>query len=243
VIADPRFRRLAPDYAFAIHNLPGLPLGAAALAEGPVNCASRGLQIRFRGRTAHAAEPERGVSPMAAVTALMPGLGALAERVAEETGDLAMATVTHARLGAAAFGVAPGEAEIWVTLRTLLDGQMAALDNAVRALVERLAAQYGIASEVVVSDDFRHCENSRAAVAILRRTLDRLGIAHCSSGLPMRASEDFGRFSDQAESAMLFLGAGEDSPALHNPDYDFPDALISQGVAILHGVARQLLDG
>ena len=27
VLADPRFGELAPDYAFALHNLPGLPLG------------------------------------------------------------------------------------------------------------------------------------------------------------------------------------------------------------------------
>src|SRR3546814_16928108 len=42
VIADPRFREIAPDLALSLHNLPGLPFGEAVLSEGPVNCASRG---------------------------------------------------------------------------------------------------------------------------------------------------------------------------------------------------------
>ena len=119
----------------------------------------------------------------------------------------------------------------------------AALDAAVRALVADVATVHRLKPEIFVSDDFRHCENSPAAVALLRRALERRGIAHGPSGLPMRASEDFGRFGDRAESAMLFLGAGEDRPALHNSDYDFPDALIPQGVGIFHDVARQLLKG
>ena len=51
-------------------------------------------------------------------------------------------------------------------------------------------------------------------------------------GLPMRPSEDFGQFSHTARAAMLFLGAGTDHPALHNPDYDFPDDLLPLGVRI-----------
>jgi len=48
----------------------------------------------------------------------------------------------------------------------------------------------------------------------------------------MRASEDFGRYGDQAKAAMMLLGAGEHSPALHNPDYDFPDQIIETGARI-----------
>ncbi len=40
----------------------------------------------------------------------------------------------------------------------------------------------------------------------------------------MRGSEDFGRFGQQAPAAMFFLGAGENRPDPHNPDYDFADA-------------------
>jgi metal-dependent amidase/aminoacylase/carboxypeptidase family protein len=34
--------------------------------------------------------------------------------------------------------------------------------------------------------------------------------------------EDFGLFTQHYPGAMFGLGSGTDSPALHNPDYDFP---------------------
>ena len=59
--------------------------------------------------------------------------------------------------------------------------------------------------------------------------------------LPMRASEDFGRFGKVARSAMLFLGAGETHASLHNPDYDYPDELIGIGARVFMRTLRQLL--
>lgn len=45
----------------------------------------------------------------------------------------------------------------------------------------------------------------------------------------IRWSEDFGQFTNLYCGALFGLGAGEDTPALHNPDYDFPDQLIAIG--------------
>ena len=44
------------------------------------------------------------------------------------------------------------------------------------------------------------------------------------------------------KSAMLCLGPGEAHPALHQPDYDFPDDLIPVGARIFDRNARDLLD-
>jgi len=40
---------------------------------------------------------------------------------------------------------------------------------------------------------------------------------------------------------MFGLGAGETAPALHNPDYDFPDGLIGSGGAMFRRIITQLL--
>ncbi len=240
VIADPRFVGLRPDLAFSWHNLPGLPRGAVALAEGPVNCASRGMRITLTGRTAHASQPENGRSPMQAMAGLMPALAALAPGGALGPG-YAMITVTHARLGERAFGVAPGEAEIWATLRTMVDADMDRLRLAAEALAQQAAEAAGLALTVSYEDVFDHCENAPAAVALLRRALDAEGIAHGPGDLPMRGSEDFGRFGQTTPAAMFFLGAGVDHASLHNPDYDFPDDLIAIGARVMLRTVRDVL--
>lgn len=228
VIEDARFDTLGADMAVSLHNMPGLPLGAVALKEGPVNCASRGLRVRLWGRTAHASEPEKGVSPGLALARLIADFGALSRDLPTEHPDFRLATVTHARLGVPAFGVAPGEGEIMVTLRTLLDDRMAALEAEARALVARAAT--GLTADITVHEAFGHCVNAPEAVALLERATQ--GCRRVSEGMPMRASEDFGRFGADMPAAMLFLGAGETCPPLHAPDYDFPDALIGTGADI-----------
>ncbi|SMC60558.1 amidohydrolase [Rhizobium sp. RU36D] len=240
VIADPRFSEIAPDFAFSLHNLPGMPLGHVALKAGPVNCASRGMLIRLTGKTAHASQPEAGTSPMRAMSGLLPLLTDLAHSMPPDPA-FRMATVTHARLGEAAFGIAPGEAEIWVTLRTLTDDRMAELVAMAEKAAHDAAAAHGLQLQIGYHDIFHHCENAPEAVGHLLRAVEAERLTHDERGLPIRASEDFGRFRDKAPSAMFFLGAGEASPALHNPDYDFPDALIATGARVFMRVVRDIL--
>ena len=239
VIADEKFQGLIPDYSFSLHNMPGLPLGRVWLKQGIVNCASRGLKVVLTGRTAHASMPETGISPVPAVAALMPALTALSEG-SIETGDMLLATVTHASVGEPAFGIAPGRAEVWVTLRTMTDGQMEALMARAETLVREIAAAGSLEYAMDYHDIFGQCENDAQATEMLRAAMEAEGVPH-DAGETMRGSEDFGRFATVSKSAMFFLGAGENMPNLHNPNYDFPDDLIPIGTKIFMRVARDIL--
>lgn len=241
VLADPRFAALRPDWAFALHNMPGLPLAAVRVAAGPMNCASVGLRLRLSGRTAHAAMPDTGLSPADAMLGLIPALLALGPGGALAPG-FRLVTLTHAVLGAPSFGIAPGEGEVWVTLRTLADADMADLKARALAAAQEHAARGGLGLGVSWHDDFAACSNDGAAVDQLCAALTRAGIGFAATDGPMRASEDFGRFATGGtRAAMFLLGAGEASPALHNPDYDFPDALIGPGVRAFDAVVSHIL--
>lgn len=239
VLADPKFGPLTPDFSFALHNMPGLPLGVSWIKDGPANCASCGLRITLTGKTAHASMPETGISPAPAIAALIPAFGALA-RGTLDAGDLTLATVTHVAIGEAAFGIAPGDGEIWVTLRAVTDDQMAALRETSERMAREAAAAHGLAVAFTYHDAFGHCVNDPEAAAIIRQAMAAEGLPF-EEGKAFRASEDFGRFGTVSKSAMFFLGAGESHPALHNPDYDFPDALIPIGARIFLRIAKDLL--
>lgn len=240
VLADPRFAEIRPDWAFALHNMPGNPLGALIVAPGPANCASEGLRVLFRGRTAHASMPETGVSPALALAELMPEALAAGPGGALAPG-FRMVSICHARMGEPAFGICPGEGELWLTLRTLENGDMAALREQVTELARRLAEAQGLAVEFSHHDRFAACLNHPEATSAIIRASEGLGIEPRDEGLPMRGSEDFGLFGGVAKSAMFLLGSGETLAALHNPEFDFPDALIPVGVAIFDRIRHDLL--
>ncbi|ETD89885.1 amidohydrolase [Rhodobacter capsulatus] len=239
VIADPAFAQIRPDLALSLHNYPGLALGHGVVRPGPANCASRGIRIRLTGRTAHAAQPETGLSPGPALAQLIARLPGLGKGGPVTDPAFSLVTVTHARLGEPAFGIAPAEAELWATLRTQTDAGMAALVAATEAAVAEAAE--GLGTSLSYHDIFTACTNAPEAVAVLRAALAAEAIPEGETEVPMRASEDFGRFGALAPAAMLLLGAGEASPSLHNSDYDFPDSLIPVGAALfLRCLADQL---
>ncbi len=224
VVADPRWAEIRPDFAFAYHNVPGRPLGEIGLRSGPGNCASQGMQILLEGKSSHAAAPEDGVSPGEAMAKLMIALPSLSEgSIAEE--HFALATLTHANLGEPTFGIAPADGELRVTLRSMTNVRM---DQLIQTAAEIVADAAGpLKVDIHWHDVFRAVVNNAEATDVARSVAQSLGHAIHEMPSPMRWSEDFGRIGDDgAKAAMLYIGAGETTPQLHNPDYDFPDALL-----------------
>jgi len=229
VLADPAFGVLRPDYAFALHNMPGLPLGAVAVAAGPASCASVGWRIALTGREAHAAFPETGQSPAPMLARLVRHLASLPAN---------SATLCHMNMGAPAFGIAPGRAVAHVTLRSVTDDGLARLEADLAAWCAENAG--GLALDISRHDHFNATLNDPEAAAHVDAARNTLGIPQAEFAFPMRPSEDFGAFSAQAKCALFFLGAGTDHPALHDPAYDFPDALIAPGQAMFRQVLAQI---
>lgn len=237
VVNDPAFAALQPDYAFALHNVPGLELGTVAIKDGPINCASRGLMASLHGATSHAAHPEHGLSPAQAMTDIIQQLSSLPGL----TGAGSWVTVTHARLGQRSFGVAPGEAIVMATLRSETDEAMALLASAAEKRVRDTAVAAGLGFECRWEDVFSASSNSASACAEIRRACRSTGTPYVVLENAYRWSEDFGRISAAAtHGALLGLGAGVDCPQLHNGHYDFPDRLIPIGAQLFRQVVDQI---
>jgi amidohydrolase len=240
VVADPAYQEIQADWAFAIHIEPGLPFGYVSTCAGLINCASLGLKIKLNGKTAHAADPEDGISPAKAIAELIPALEALG-RGGSLDADFRLVTITHVNIGEHSFGIAPGDGVILVTLRTAGDEGMGHLEAMARTLAVTTAEKYGLSVDLEVHDNFAASINDPEAYDVAITAMDALKVDFGDAGVPMRASEDFGVFGWDAKAAMLCLGPGEDYASLHNPDYDFPDDLIPIGSAIFERIARDLL--
>jgi amidohydrolase len=239
VIGDQRFTAIRPDFVFAFHNLPGFPLGTVVERPGTFSCASCGMVVTLQGRTAHAAQPETGNSPAGALCRVIDAFGKMpagSERPHEDT----FVTVVGARLGAAdAFGTAPGQAEVRATLRSASDAAMQRLVAAAENTVTAIAAGDGLECDIGYQDIFPATVNNPEAAAAIRRAVGAEAVQTVER--PFRWSEDFGHFTRLAKGALFGIGAGEAVPNLHNPDYDFPEALIPRGQAVFLNILHQFL--
>ena len=239
VINDPRWPEIRPDYAFAYHNVPGRPLAEIGVHVGTATCASRGMQIIFHGKSSHAAAPEDGVSPAAAMADLMLKIPRLGSGNITDA-DFSLSTLTHARLGRPTFGVAPGEGELRVTLRSRTNERMDEMIATIQAMLDEIASP--LKTEIFWHDVFPAATNSLDATDIAKNAASARKLDIHEMQNPMKWSEDFGHIGlDGASATMLFLGAGIDQPQLHNPDYDFPDALLVVGAELLLEIVDKTL--
>ncbi|GAA6208579.1 amidohydrolase [Cognatishimia sp. WU-CL00825] len=240
VVADRAYADIKPDWAFAIHIEPGRPFGYVSTCPGLINCASQGLKIKLTGKTAHAADPQDGLSPAQTVAELIPALNSLGKGGTLDD-DFRLVTITHVNIGEPTFGIAPGDAVIFATLRTAKDAAMRVLSDEARQIATTAANAAGLQVAFEVCDDFAASINNPDAFDIATTAMNAINVPNGDAGVPMRASEDFGVFGWEAKAAMLCLGPGTDYAALHNPDYDFPDDLIPVGAAIFERITRDLL--
>ncbi len=239
VLNDPLFESIRPDYIIALHNLPGFERNEIILRDGVFAMASVGMIIELRGRTSHAAEPEKGVSPTKAVSRILNELPVLAER--KEFRHFTLATIIHVKIGEVAFGTNPGEAVVMATLRAYDNGEMEKLAGMAETLIREIAVKERLGISVRWTEKFPATVNDE----FLNGMIDRLGK---EAGLKVnrienafRWSEDFGWFTKQYRGSLFGIGAGKGHPQLHSPDYDFPDDIMEAGAGILTSACRELL--
>lgn len=240
VLASPDFQALAPDYIFAYHNLPGFPLRRIVVREDAFSASVQSLIIRLQGRTSHAAEPEMGRNPAWAMADILRLCQELTHND-PESDAFAVVTPVYAHLGEQAYGTAAGYGEVHLTIRTWRQASMEALSRRLTARVEVLAAGGDLTLHTEWLQVFRTTRNDPGCVALVRQAAAGHDLEVEEKDFPFRWGEDFGAFTQQFPGAMFGIGAGEETPALHNPDYDFPDEILEAGVAMFRRIARDIL--
>lgn len=235
VLKDDRFKALKPDFFYALHNIPHLEKNTVYIKSGAFAAASRGIIVKLFGATSHAAEPENGRSPAIALSEIIKSITQLPSQ--NHYSDLTLVTVVHAMLGEIAFGVSPGYAEIRATLRTFQENDMRKLIEDVITIITETCVREKLKTEIVFTEIFPGTSNDKETVKNVELSAQKSNIEVVKMEQPFKWSEDFGHFAERYKSAIFGLGAGKDTPKLHNNDYDFPDELIPTGVQLFYNLA------
>lgn len=240
VLADPRMKDRHFDLVLALHNLPGYPLGSPVVRKGAFTASVNSLVITLQGRTSHAAEPEHGINPALAVAEILTGALALQHNVPTEDG-LRVVTVVHVNLGSKDYGISAGNAEVHLTVRAWTDEELLLLEQDIEQLAHKTAAKHKLGIRINYCFTFKANRNDDAAAELVAGAVRATGHQLVQRDHPFKWGEDFGLFTAQYKGCMFGLGAGEDMPALHNPDYDFPDELIPHGIELFEAAVRSFL--
>ena len=189
------------------------------------------------GKTSHAAEPENGINPANAISKIIKRFNDLNK---EPFSDLTFLTIIHILLGKISFGTSPGYAEIRATLRASENKDMVRLTEIAEQIVKKGAKDEKLKVEISFSEVFPAVVNNNECVQIIEKAADEANLKIERMDKPFRWSEDFGYFSKNYKVGFFGLGSGINQPALHNPDFDFPDETIESGVEVFFNIYKKL---
>ncbi|GAB3250784.1 amidohydrolase [Larkinella harenae] len=237
VLNDSVFDSVRPDRVFALHNLPGFPTGTVVCKPGPFTSAVQSLIVTFQGKVSHSAEPEKGINPMYLMAEFIQKSRPLINPDSRSD-DFALITPVYTTLGEKSYGISAGYGEVHLTLRTRTSQKMERLTSQLVNLLTILSVGTGIEIETAITEVFFANQNDSEAFALIKNAALTLGFDFVEKQEPFKWGEDFGLFTQHYKGAMFGIGNGENSPALHNDDYDFNDELIEPAAQLFW----QLLD-
>ena len=221
---------------FAFHNLSGYPEKSIVYRSGLTQPSSEGLKLRFRGKTSHASAPEEGCNPAKVIAEIVLHADGTMPGNAER---LLLCTVTGIRLGSGDFGISPGEGELCMTLRAEYEEDLKELETDILEYARKQCGAAGIRMEHSLHDYFPETRNHEGSLKqVLQAALD-LHLPVIPMEKLWRASEDFGWYLKECPGAIVYIGNGENYPALHTEAYDFPDGILETAVDVFSGLLKR----
>ena len=237
------FAEFPCEEVYALHNWPGLAAGSFAVHRGPVMASADQFDIVLHGHGAHAAMPHQGLDPVTAAAALIQTLQTVVSR---RTDPLKAAVVSVTRMQAGeAYNIIPESVTVGGTVRALDNGVRDALQLQISEAAAGIAAAHGLRTTVEYRRGYpatvNHPTQADFARAIAEEVAGRESVR--TDLAPSMGAEDFGFMLMDKPGAYLWIGNGPGSGGcmLHNPHYDFNDAILPLGVRFWRALVQRRL--
>ena len=250
MMKDGLFERFAMQAVFGMHNWPGMAVGTFAVSGGPVMASSNEFKITVRGRGGHGGMPHLGIDPVPVACQMVQAFQTIISRNRKPV-DAGVISVTMIHAGEAT-NVVPDTCELQGTVRTFTVELLDLIERRMREVAEHTSAAFGARCEFEFTRNYPATVNSADEAAFAARVMaDIVGPEQVLAQEPTMGAEDFSFMLQAKPGAYVFIGNGEGDHrelghgagpcTLHNPSYDFNDALIPLGASYWVRLAQQWL--
>lgn len=238
MIRDGLFEKFPMQAVYGMHNWPGLAQGQFALSAGPVMASSNEFKITIHGKGCHAALPHNGIDPVLVVCQMVQAFQTIISRNKKPV-DAGVISVTMIHTGEAT-NVVPDHCELQGTVRTFSIEVLDMIEQRMRDVAAHTCAAFGATCTFEFERNYPPTINHPAEAAFAREVMASIvGADNVTQQEPTMGAEDFSYMLQATPGAYCFIGNGDgvhremghgEGPCtLHNPNYDFNDALIPLG--------------
>lgn len=209
-----------------MHNWPGLAEGQFAIRAGPFFAATDKIGIVIEGTGGHAAKPHDTVDPCMMAAQLISALQTVVSRNSDPTGQMVV-SVTGIESSSQTFNVIPSTVRLVGTVRTMSPELRDLAEARIGAICDGVGAAFGGRIALEYERNYpvmeNHPDETAFAVAAARAVSGQ-----CDEAPLVMGGEDFAFMLRERPGAYILVGNG-DTAMVHNPEYDFNDAVIPAG--------------
>jgi hippurate hydrolase len=243
MIDEGLFKQFACDQIFALHNMPGTPLGQVLVKPGSITAAVDILNITVKGVAGHGALPHLAADPIIAASATVMALQTAISRN-NDVHEPAVLTVGAIHGGQLATAI-PETVEMKCGLRTTSMTSRDMLLRRMNEIIHGQAASFGCTASVDYGDCIVYPVgiNDAAAADLVREVALSIGQKpeHIDLKGPIMFSEDFAFMLEEVPGCYFGIGNGP-SKSLHDSGYDFNDELLQKGTEFLARIVTKALE-
>ena len=222
-----------PDAVFALHGFSGLPLGSIASRPGAIMAAAGFFKIKIIGRGGHCSKPETCIDPIVIGCQVVNQLQTIVSRHFAPQ-DAACLSVCHFS-GGQNPNVIPEEVFLEGSTR-FLDSSVGdqypkLIEDVVKGICEANGAKYEFEYELPYIPTINNAEYVEMAKSVATEHIGSdmwVDLKKSSMG-----GEDFSYYLKECPGAFCNIGLGEKHIALHNPQFDFDDNVLRNGITFL----------
>ena len=238
MIKDGLFDKFPMEAVFGMHNWPGGEVGKFAASAGPVMASSNEFKITIHGKGGHAAMPHTGLDPVPVACQLVQGFQTIISRNKKPI-DAGVISVTMIH-GGEATNVVPDSCELQGTVRTFSTEVEGMIERRMKQVAEHACAAFDMRCEFEFVRNYPPTINSAREAEFARQVMASIvGEANVLVQEPTMGAEDFSYMLQAKPGCYSFImngdgdhrdiGHGGGPCTLHNPSYDFNDALLPLG--------------
>ncbi|MBI3513493.1 MAG: amidohydrolase [Proteobacteria bacterium] len=244
MIKDGLFERFPCDAIFGMHNRPGLAVGKFQIRTGAMMAGGAMFDIAVTGKGAHGARPESGIDSVLVAAHITTAVQSIVARNVKAT-DAAVVSITQIH-GGDAYNVIPETAVIRGTARTFSRDIFKLIERNMGRLASSVAAGFGASATLDFRITFAPLVNDATeATFIADRAAEVVGEDNVNRNANVvMASEDFSFMLERRPGAYIQIGNGdgEGGCEVHNPGYDFNDAILPLGASLFVRLAEKKLE-
>lgn len=232
------------DACYGSHVWSSVPSGTIAVAPGPVMAAGSRFEVFVKGKSAHGAEPHKGVDPLLTTAAIAMNLQPIVSREID-TQEPSVLTIGRMTSGTA-FNAVPAEGYLEGTTRTFSPEVDKVWEGMIRRVVENTAAAYRAEAELKYHYLLGPVLNDEALTELVCGSVRKIGgPALLGSMKPTTTSEDFSEYQKLVPGVFAFIGVGSEACGAvypqHSCHYRVDESALLNGALVYAQVAADYL--